>query len=620
MRRNVLSQLKFASFGKTLSYTHLLPKNSFKTSLKLGAGLLLASSCALISNSYNTIVKNADKKDDNNLNAFDFEAPELVDFSDAEYKKALENKLDIVVVWNTEENVEASLDEIKVLLYYLKESKKGRGRDLKFFVFKSKNPEDKNQFQEKYDIKVPSNTMFLIKPKYASGFVPVSVQTALYNFERIFDYFQKVRKLKPKNIETFSSSIKHLPSNSILVLAYVPKSSPNCHALRKQFFDLKMEPSLGKTRHNNIDFIIINDSETAKKLNLDVKDEGKLFLASKSSKYNHYKTSVTLKDTNISILPLERKLDVPKNRILEEMSQVCKNYFVFEYPNFYRYSSKYSLVLKVDKNKIEKREYNLCVDTFSKLHHKIRSEQQELFKDLKIIKTSAKLDDAPYKIYLVDNEGREKDFSLYEETQPLTAKERAELTKRKPHSYVYEFPRSSSLSEDNLLKFVTNVKAGKVPETFESQNEPKSQKYSTKIVKDNFKSEILDNNKDHVLFYHSDHCHACKQYGPHYEKFALENLKDPNSNIQYNRMDSDYNRLENLKSFHHTPVFMVLKKDCKLKPFVYLSPYFTPDLLKNFINITVSQKFIDEGVEKQIFKDADAKKKLFDGYKLEEIK
>lgn len=617
MQKNIFSRIRLASFGKVLKYRPNWSAQRAKLSWGLGAGLFLASSSKFILNNFNAIAKSETQEEADFLPE-GFQAPVLEEFNDENYKKAIENKFDILIVCNFGEAMNDSMDQIKVLLFYLQEAKKGKGRQLKLFEFKPKDAKDIQQFQEKYGVKINQDTMFLLKNKYSPKLLPVSTRVALYNFEQVFDYFQKVKKIGSANFDKFSSYIKNMPSTSLLVVAYLPKSPQKSQNQVAQFADLKSDRSLGRTRFKNIDFVAVSDEQTAKSLGLDTSKEGKLYLLSKTTKYNQRARTLTLKDTNLHIIPMAGDLNTSKDALLAEMSLLCKNYFIFEFPNFYQFPSRYSVILKVDKNKIEKREYNQCVDAFAKLHHKLRTDEKALFKDIKLLKTNDKLAEDSYKILVVDMEAREKDAEFFENTEPLTPEKRKELENQKPRSFVYRFPKDRPLDEVNLLNFIKEVQQNKVPEYFLSQPEPKSQKFSTKIVKSNFKKEILDKDKDHALFFHSAHCHACKQYGPHYEKFALENLQNPESKVQFNRMDSDHNQIENFVYFYHTPIFMVIRKEEKSKPFIYSSPYFTPDLLKNFIYITTSQQLISREVEKNIFKNAEANRKLVEGLKFEE--
>jgi len=621
MRRQIINNFKAFGSKQTSKLNNFWSRANYQKPLGIATGLLFASYYKLFLNNTNTIVKNAENPAEEDQLPPDFKAPELEPFSDEKYRQAVENNQDVIIVMNLHENVNASMNEIKVLLYYLQESKAKSKKQFKFLVFHPKTKEELDAFEKTHNIHVNHDTIFLLKNKYSSELRPINIQTALYNFQVIFDHFQKIRKLSSKNAERFASALKNFPSNSLIVLAYIPKDAKDYDNLKARFADLKTDRSLGKARFKNIDFVMVRDPESAKKFNLDVKNEGQLFLLSKSTKINNYASTVTLNNTNLNVIPLTQSITSNKDKIIAELSILNKQFFIFEFPNFNQFATKYTLILKVDKNKIGKREYRSLIDTFKRLHHELRSEHKDLFKDLKILKSSDVIEDGNFKVLLIDNEGREKYFDIFDENRNTIDKELIELAKAKPRSYVYKMDApDSSFTEQEVLEFIKAAMAGKYPEFYETSKDPAVQKYSTKIVRDNFEKEILANEKDHVLFYHSAHCHACKQYKPYYEKFALENLKDPNSNVQWNRMDSDHNKLDKLKGFHHTPVFMVLKKECKLQPFVYSSQHFTPDLLKNFVNVTISQQFIHKEIEKNIWKNSEANKKLLQSLQLEELK
>jgi len=620
MRSQIFNSFKCFGKKQALKVGSLWSKGNPKLSLGLLSGLFFASSFKFMTNNFNPIIKNAESQEEDLLPA-DFEVKALEEFTDEKYKQALENKQDVIIVCNLGHKVDEVMGELQVLLYYLEDSKKHQGRKLKTLVFKPNTEEELQEFQKKYNVKIWSDTIFLVKTKYSEELKEFSLQTALYKFEVIFDYVQKAKKLRTKNFDKFTNYVKSMPSSNLLVLTYIPKTSNNFETLRNKFVELKGDQSLGKTRFKNIEFLVISDPETAKKLNINPEKEGQVYLMSKSSKYNHRQKSLVLNDTNLNVLPLTKDISSPRDYLLAEMSLVCKNMFVFEFPNFYQFPSKYSLVLKVDRNKMDNREYNHYVEILSKLHNKLRADEKDLFKDIKILKSNTKLSDGSIKLYIVDNEMREQYYEAFDENSEMDLKQREEILS-KPRSFMYRLPGEQDLhfDENDLLQFIKDVKANKVPEYFESQKVPEYQKYSTKIVKDNFKTQILDNDKHHVLFFHSAHCHACQQYKPKYEQLALENLKNPESNVQFNSMDSDHNQIENFMYFHHTPIFMVLRKEEKMKPFVYQSAYFNINLLKNYIDITLSQDFIHKEVEKKIFKNYEAKKQFLKDYKLEEIK
>jgi hypothetical protein len=58
-------------------------------------------------------------------------------------------------------------------------------------------------------------------------------------------------------------------------------------------------------------------------------------------------------------------------------------------------------------------------------------------------------------------------------------------------------------------------------------------------------------------------------------------------------MNSDRNTLECSKNFPYTPVFLFFKSNFKSNPYVYRQERFTPQLLRNFIDITASSNVLE---------------------------
>ena len=366
----------------------------------------------------------------------------------------------------------------------------------------------------------------------------------------------------------------------------------------------------------------VTDPEVAQQLGLDPKNHaGKLFMLTKSSKYGDYQKTVTLNDVNLRILELPIKTSEPTSHIKAKLSDFYRQNFTFLNSDFDQGESDYTLVLQVNENKIKKNELNQCLEIFNDVHKKLTTEQPDLFKDFKIIKRKTEIPDKNYRVFIQDNKSRSEDLAArYYNKKPINEEQKQKLGAQSLRSFEYEFPTEEMLTKENILKFMSDVKENKVPEHFPGQPVPNHQKYSTKIVESSFKKQVLDVDKDHVMFICSKHCAGCKMLGGYYEQFALENLRNPNSNVQYNRINSERNTLEHLPNLPYTPVFMVLKKEEKTKPFVYAAQYGYPAFLKDFIDITLKQQLIPEKIEKNIFDSYQTNRRLFSDATFEEIK
>lgn len=56
-------------------------------------------------------------------------------------------------------------------------------------------------------------------------------------------------------------------------------------------------------------------------------------------------------------------------------------------------------------------------------------------------------------------------------------------------------------------------------------------------------------------------------------------------NINFYRINNDYNKCSNVRNFNTTPVFVFYKKN-STNPFIYRMPIFTESLFDSFIKIT----------------------------------
>jgi len=541
------------------------------------------------------------------------------EFSDEKYEQAIKNKEDVIIFWDPEKYVDRFQDEIATYLQTFERYQKMlKGRKSKVLVLRPKSAEDIKKFQEKYQIQVKDDTILLLRNKYLRSFYQFDAEHYFQRQDFIFKYFRKMQKLDSKKWEEFAFTLPSLNSEGKLILCYAPKDSANYKRLRNRFAVMTFDQNFAENK--NLHYLLITDKEVAQKLNLDVTKEGDLFLLSKANKYNHRRKTTAVNDVVLNIVKSPKGMDSPLDEILVALTLAHKKNYVFTSQSFDVVPTKYSLVLEVDHNRIEKSELNRCIQAFSDLHTELLEKDPSLLEEVSLVRLHRKRAKGVYSVYIRDDEMTMKELAEAQRTtkNPETIEKVGDTVES--HSYLYEFPEDLDLNKENLHQFIKDVKAGKVKEFFKSQPEPRYQKYSKKIVADTFKREILDSDKHNVMFFYSKHCHACKQYGGFYEELALENLRNPRSDVQFNRMNSDLNQLSSFPNYHYTPIFMVIRKEDKTHPFLYKSPFFRPELLKNFIDITLDQELISRDVEKKLFSDLNKSKNLIKNLKLEEIK
>jgi len=342
-----------------------------------------------------------------------------------------------------------------------------------------------------------------------------------------------------------------------------------------------------------------------------------VFMMSKASKYNAYKSTLNVGKVNLSLAELPLEINSSLEKIKRSLGQFYRENFTFMKGDFGDVDADYTLVLQVDVNKLKKNDLNQYIDAFINVHKELKTKNPELFNNLKIVKYNQSMPKGNHRIYLQDNKSRTEDlYAKYYNKKPLNEEIKKKLEERNAASFEYEFPSDTDVTKENLIKFIEEAKEGKIPQAYVGQAAPAFQKYSTRVVQNTYKSQVLDVDKHHAVFLCTKHCPGCKFMGRYFEQYALENLRNPDSDIQFDRINSEKNNVEYLPNFPYTPVFLVLNKQDRTKPFVYKIQYSDPQLLKDFIDITTSQQFIDENVAKNIFENRQKNQEVIGNLKL----
>lgn len=107
-----------------------------------------------------------------------------------------------------------------------------------------------------------------------------------------------------------------------------------------------------------------------------------------------------------------------------------------------------------------------------------------------------------------------------------------------------KFKMEGELTEENLLKFIENWENKKIKPFLKTEEIPEENDGDVFIVVGKtFKKEVLDNNKDVVMYFFAPWCEHCKEFYPGYEKLARK-LKNKNPNLILAKMDSTENDIE----------------------------------------------------------------------------
>lgn len=145
------------------------------------------------------------------------------------------------------------------------------------------------------------------------------------------------------------------------------------------------------------------------------------------------------------------------------------------------------------------------------------------------------------------------------------------------HSDDGRFPLHKEFSIENLKQFVEDLLADKLEPHIKSEPEPEEQGDLKVATGRNFKSLVLDADKDALIEFYAPWCGHCKQLAPKYEELAT-NLKD--EDVLIVKMDATANDAPPNFEVRGFPTLYWLPKNAKTAPIPYNSGREVDDFVK----------------------------------------
>ena len=125
-----------------------------------------------------------------------------------------------------------------------------------------------------------------------------------------------------------------------------------------------------------------------------------------------------------------------------------------------------------------------------------------------------------------------------------------------------KYEMTGGINEENIMIFINRWSKGKLTPYIRS--EPifdNKNKNVIKLVGKNFKKEVLENDKDVLVYFVSPKCKRCQEFEPELEKLAIK-LKQNNDKIVIATIDATLNDIEDLQ-FHYFPTIMFYPGNAK---------------------------------------------------------
>ena len=107
-----------------------------------------------------------------------------------------------------------------------------------------------------------------------------------------------------------------------------------------------------------------------------------------------------------------------------------------------------------------------------------------------------------------------------------------------------KYKMEENITEENLLKFIEKWDNKQLKQFLKSEDEPEENDGDVFIVNGkSYKKEVLDNDKDVVMYFYAPWCEHCKEFYPKYESLARK-LKNKNPKLLMAKMDATENDIE----------------------------------------------------------------------------
>lgn len=287
----------------------------------------------------------------------------------------------------------------------------------------------------------------------------------------------------------------------------------------------------------------------------------------------------------INIIGLESK---SVQEITSELGHAINDRLVFKNNIVNVLPKRYRIEITIDANSQDKKELEKMKALFREVKKKLgdRAQEFEFVLNRRTIQNSEK-NRRP--VFGFDTELIQKQMQYFfqntdSETAEQMKKEDPRVASLLEQQYEYSF---SSLTTSNVVEFCHQLLENGAKSAKISQKAPDFQKYSRRVVGKDFRENIIENDKDQVIFYYSKNCGSCKRFLPLFEELAYENLKFKDSPTEFNRINNDENQNPLQEVYVSTPKIVIYRKGLKQKPYEYRSSMLNKTMLAQFIGITL---------------------------------
>lgn len=170
-----------------------------------------------------------------------------------------------------------------------------------------------------------------------------------------------------------------------------------------------------------------------------------------------------------------------------------------------------------------------------------------------------------------------------------------------------KYKLEGEVNDTNILAFINNWEKNNLKPYLKSDELPKINNGPVFIlVGSTFEKEVINNDNDVMVLFHTPSCSHCKKLFPKYEKIAIQ-LKDKNPKLKFTKIDANTNEIESINITHFPSIKFYPGNKKDKAPLDYTGEREINELIefikKNAANPIILDEKKNEDIKKDIKKD-----------------
>ena len=484
---------------------------------------------------------------------------------------------------------------------------KGKSDDyeaLQAVYIKIKSLDDLAKTGEQFGVNLVASDdvpIMLVQNKYRQKPSVVTLIDLLENDDAFYSSFRPLKEVTNQNVDKFRTVLRDLEDDQVILFQYGQPEDDETKKLRASFYDKTLHPKLANAF--TVDSMFVQNNEWLSKDIAEKMKTGDIYMLQKHGKtvLGHVET-IELEGVLgkfVMYKVAEETFAFPLS--VKELVQTAGEKFYARNLSVNRHlmpaKSQTVIDFSYDANKLSPVQQSMAFDLFKQVRSVVDiADSHDVVRLVVNRRSFAESEDRVVSLTLKEIEKNDRRIEYLFGNQ--SKEKMKEMLKDHPEvasndSFEVQYPGDFGFTADHVKKFIELALAGQIPDSIQSENEPKYERFSRKLCGDSFVEKVKNNSISQAIFIYSPSCSSCNKFTPMYEKLSKDNIEKgfmlTGMPTVFNRMNKDRNDIRGDKNYDSTPVIMLYRGDHKDRPYLYKQPMLTEPLLKDFV--TLSSQF-----------------------------